>query len=257
MAYHITKELLTYAHSVLTSGRMSVHNKIDTVRTMAETMVQIANVDVPRIQLPEVDFPEDFTAENIINEEVENPKQIMEEYIEDKTVEITEGTVGEINIDGADEWWDAWCEIREIIDEAFEDDVEGGDSATLDEDEQFDTMDVRNDFMTFRIDVYASGEVEYITEYTVDEEANVWGMLYEGFLDADGLDHIQLGREVARAELALIINTTKSAAETLDYWQSEMGYTGWNQKRWADARGVGRQTVNDRVRSAVDSLNNS
>jgi hypothetical protein len=117
-------------------------------------------------------------------------------------------------------------------------------------------MHVRNDLMTFRIDVYAGGDVEYITEYTVNDESNLKGMLYEGFLNAGGLDHIQLGREVARAELALIVNNTESAAETLDYWQTEMEYTGWNQKSWADVRGVGRQTVNDRVRSAIDSLDN-
>lgn len=260
-AYNVldSKALLMYAYGVLSRVSMSVQNKIDTVRTMAETIVRIANIDVPRIHTPEVDFPEEMSpenmAENIANGEVENLKQVMDEHVEETTVEITEETVEDLDIEGAGEWWDAWCEIRGIIDEAFEDDVEGGDSVTLTDHEQFDTLDVRNESMTFRVDVYASGEVEYITEYTVDEEANLSAMLYEGSLDADGLDHIRLGREVARAELALIINTTNSAAETLDYWQSEMGYTGWSQKAWADARGVGRQTVNDRVRSAAESLN--
>lgn len=236
-------------------GSMSVHDKIEAVRTMAETMAKIDKVDVPLIELPEVDFPEEFTAENIINGEVENSKRIMREYIEEQKVEINDETVEEIDIDGVSEWWDAWCEIREIIDEAFEDDVEGSNSATLEEGKQYDNMSVKNEFMNFSIDVYPGG-VEYIAEYAVDIESNVWGMLYEGFSDVDGLNQIQLGREVARAELAIIINTTKSAAETVDYWQTEIDNTGWNQKSWADARGVGRQTVNDRVRSATDSISN-
>lgn len=232
---------------------MSVHNKIETVRTMAETMAKIDDVDVPFIELPEVDFPEELTAENIINGEEENSKRIMREYIEDKKVEINGETVEEIDIEGVNKWWDAWCEIREIIEGTFEGDVEAN-SATLDEDEQYDNMSVRNEFMNFSIDVYASGDVYYVAEYAVDIESNVWGMLYEGFSDVDGLNQIQLGREVARAELAIIINTTESAAETVDYWQTKIDITGWNQKAWADVRGVGRQTVNDRVRSAVDSL---
>lgn len=245
-----------YAYSVLERDSMSVHDKIETVRTMAETMAKIDNVDVPVIELPEVDFPDELTAESIINGEEEASKRIMEEYIEDKKAEINGETVEEIDIDGVNKWWDAWCEIQQIINESFEGDVEGGNSATLDEDEQYDNMSVRNEFMNFSIDVYAGGDVYYIAEYAVDIESDIWGMLYEGFSDVDGLNQIQLGREVARAELAIIINTTKSAAETVDYWQTEIDITGWNQKRWADTRGVGRQTVNDRVRGAVDSLDN-
>jgi len=102
--------------------------------------------------------------------------------------------------------------------------------------------------------VYTGGDVAFISEYAIDQEANSWGMLYEGFPDTDDFHQITLGREVARAELAIIINTTTSAAETLDYWQTEFDHFGWNQKRWADIRGVSRQTVNDRVRGATKSL---
>ncbi|WP_285254132.1 hypothetical protein [Halobacterium salinarum] len=223
---------------------------------MAETMTKIDAVEIPFIEIPEAERPEELSPENIIDGEKENIQEIMDEYLEDKKVEINDENLEDVDIDGVSEWWDAWCEIREIIDDAFEANVEGGNSATLTEDEQYDHMSVRNEFINFSIDVYAGGDLSYITEYAIDIESNAWGMLYEGFPDVDGLDQIQLGREVARAELAIIINTTKSAAETIDYWQTKLDPIGWNQKNWADIRGVSRQTVNDRVRSAVDSLDN-
>lgn len=233
---------------------MSPYEKIEAVRTMAETMAKIDAVDVPFIKIPETDRPEELSPDNIIDGEQGDIQEIMDEYLENKKIEINDENLDNIDIDGVGEWWNAWCEIREIVDEAFEADVEGGNSATLTKDEQRDTMTVRNEFINFSIDVYAGGDLSYITEYAIDLDSNLWGMLYEGFVDLDGLDQIQLGREVARAELAIIINTTKSAAETVDYWQTKLDPTRWNQKNWADIRGVSRQTVNDRVRSATDSL---
>lgn len=222
---------------------------------MAETMAKIDAVEIPFVEIPEADRPEELSPESIIEGEKEDIQELMDEYIENKKVEISDENLEEIDIDGVGEWWDAWCEIREIIDDAFEADVEGGNSATLTENEPRDNMSVRNEFINFSIDVYAGGDLSYITEYAIDIDSNMWGMLHEGFVDLDGLDQIKLGREVARAELAIIINTTKSAAETIDYWQTKLDPTGWNQKNWADIRGVSRQTVNDRVRSAAESLN--
>lgn len=233
---------------------MSPQDKIKTVRTMAETMAKIDTIDIPFIEIPEVDPPEELSPESILNEEEENVQERIDDYLDKKKVKINNETVGEIDIEGVSEWWDAWCEIREIIDEAFEFDVKGGNSATLTENEPHDGMTVTSEFINFSIEIYAGGDVYYITEYAIDKESNTWGMLHEGFPDLNGLDQIKLGREVARAELAIIINTTRSAAETVDYWQTKLDPTGWNQKSWADIRGVSRQTVNDRVRNAVDSL---
>jgi hypothetical protein len=228
---------------------MTPEDKIEAVRTMAKTMVKIDSVE-----MPEIDPPEQHSPENILNEDKENVQEIMGEYMEDRKVEINDENVEDIDIDGVSEWWEAWCEIREIIDDAFETDVEGGNCATLTELEPGDHMSATNELINFSIDMYASGDLSYITEYPIDAESNSWGMLYEGFPDVDGLDQIQLGREVARSEMIIIINSTRSAAETVDYWQTKLNPTPLIQKNWADIRGVSRQTVNDRVRSAVDSL---
>jgi len=233
---------------------MSPHDRIEVVHTMAETMAQVDTVEVPFIELPEVERPEELSITNIADGEEGEIREVMDEYMDEKTFEITDDNLDEIDIDGISEWWDAWCEVREILAEAFDGDVEGGDSATLTEEEPRDSMFVQNEFLNFSVDIYAGGDVAYISEYAIDATSDSWGVLYEGFRDVDSYDQITLGREVARAELAIIVNTTKSAADTLDYWQTELEPTGWNQKGWADIRGVSRQTVNDRVRSAVDSV---
>jgi len=233
---------------------MSPHDRIEAVHTMAETMARIDTVDVPYIELPEVERPEQLSVTNIGDHEEGEIQEIMDEYMDAKTFEISDGNLDEVDIDGISEWWEAWCEIRAILAESFEADVEGGNSATLTENEPRDSMLVQNEFINFSVDVYAGGDVSYIAEYAIDEASETWGMLYEGFRDLESYNQITVGREVARAELAIIVNTTKSAADTLDYWQTELEPIGWNQKGWADIRGVSRQTVNDRVRSAVDSL---
>jgi hypothetical protein len=233
---------------------MDPHDSIEAVRTVAQAMAEIDTVDVPVIEMPDIDFPEELSSENIADQDEETRQELMDAYQDEKTVEITEETLEDLDIEGVSEWWEAWCEVRDILNEAFDGDVDGGDCATLTDDEPHDNMSVTNESINFNIDMYAYGDVHFIAEYAIDTESTTWEMLYEGFPDADGLDQINLGREVARAELAIIISNTKSAADTIDYWQTKLDPTGWNQKSWGDIRGVSRQTVNDRVRSAVDSL---
>lgn len=231
---------------------MSSHDNIKTVHTIAETIAKINDVKIPSIEIPEIDA-EEIPSLELLDEEQDVVEKRLNEYIENKKVEVKNESLEDIDIDGINQWWKGWCEVRKIIDEEFEYDVEGGNCATLTEDEPNDSMEIRNEFINFGITVYTSGEVYYAAEYVIDIESNTWGMLYEGS-GYGGINKIELGRKVARAELAIIANTTASAAETIDYWQTELDADTWSQKRWADVRGVNRQSVNDRVRGAIDSL---
>jgi signal recognition particle subunit SEC65 len=70
----------------------------------------------------------------------------------------------------------------------------------------------------------------------------------------DDPDPIALGREVARAELAILTHELESAAKTLDYWQSHR-QDGWYQQRaWAEVRRKSKQAVGDNVRAAREHI---
>lgn len=71
------------------------------------------------------------------------------------------------------------------------------------------------------------------------------------------LDTLDVGRYIARAELALLAHELESPADTLDYWVTEgSDYhdSEYSQSSWAKIRNVSRQAVSDRVRSAEDKL---
>lgn len=73
------------------------------------------------------------------------------------------------------------------------------------------------------------------------------------------LTMVDIGRYIAKAELSILANELGSNAETLDYWMvEEADYRDpeWDQSRWAEVRGVSRQTVNQRVRDARQKLSN-
>jgi hypothetical protein len=211
--------------------------EIETVRTMAETMIKINHVlhdPVNSVDFPEVDIPQGDGPEGR------------------RKVELTDENFDQTDIDGAEGWWNAWCQVRDIVNQAFEDDVKGGQSVTLTSTEPNGNMRIENDFMHLDIRLYNGLGVLFTAEYYI-EGSDTWVMLYEDDASWEEFE-TRLIRNVVRTELAIIANATQSAAETIDYWMTNSGDESWSQSSWAEAREVGRQTVNDRVRSAVDKV---
>jgi hypothetical protein len=215
---------------------MSVQDKIESVNAMAKAMRQIKCIEIPVIEVP--------------SEELGGGAMRDKKYSE---VTFKDSTIDTIGIDGADDWWNTWCEIRGIINDSFDENVgESGRSATLGPVDLYASMRVSTDHISLGVDVYSGHDVHFVAEYASGEDfTSSGGMLYEGW--GDGLDEIELGRAVAGAEQEIIAHATESAAETIDYWQTELS-PNMSQSRWADTRNVGRQTVNDRVQSARDVL---
>lgn len=218
---------------------MSVQDKIESVNAMAEAMRQIKCIEIPVIEVPS----EELSGGNFAMRN----KKYSEVILKDSTID----TVG---IDGADDWWNTWCEIRGIINDSFDENVgESGRSATLGPVDLYATMRISTDHISLSVHVYSGYQVNFVAEYASGEDfVGTGGMLYEG--EAGRLDEIELGRAVAGAEQEIIAHATESATETIDYWQTELS-PNMSQSRWADTRNVGRQTVNDRVQSARDVLN--
>lgn len=233
----------------------SAQEEIETVRTMAEAMIKINNtlhdpssgVDFPEIEMSQADIPADHPFKQ--SEDVETSAENIEQKIE-----LTDENFDQTDIDGAEGWWNAWCEVRKILDEAFECDVEGGDHVTMTEGEPNGDMRIQNDVLNLRVRLYNGVGVSYVAEYCIGE-SDTWVMLFEGDTPRQQFE-TELTRDVVRTELAIIANATQSAAETIDYWMTEQGGYSWSQSEWAEIRGVGRQTVNDRVRSAADTVEN-
>lgn len=220
--------------------------EIETVRKMAETMLKINHV------LHDSGTGVDFSEVDMVDIPQGPPSEGRWK------VELTEQNFDQKDIDGAERWWNVWCEVRDILSEAFEDDIKGSQSVTMTSSEPNGNMSIRNDFMHLKVRLYNGIGVSFTAEYRI-EESDTWVMLYQGEPGSSVEFETRLIRNVVRTELAIIANATKSAAETIDYWMTNSvdqftGDPSWSQSSWAEARGVGRQTVNDRVRSAVDKV---
>lgn len=207
---------------------MSAKKKIEDVHTMAEAMRQLKSVDVP---------PIDTSDEGEIT--------------------FSEATIDDIDIDRANDWWGSWCEIRDIVNENFDTGVgKSGESATLTLGRNWGTMRIETDHIKFEVNLYGSSSIYVIAQYALSENFSDTGReIYSR--PTDEIDEVELGRSVAAAEQEILAYATESAAETLDYWHTELDphmYVSTSQTSWAEIRGVGRQTVSDRVRSAKESF---
>lgn len=212
----------------------SPQEEIETVQTMLK-INSVLHDSVSNIDFPEVNLAQADSSDHKI-----------------KKIELTDENFDQVDIDGAEGWWKAWCEVRSILNDAFENDVKDGDGVTMSEVEPNEDMSVQNESVRLSVRLYNGVGVSYVAEYRI-EGSDSWVMLYEGDASLEKFEGT-LMRNVVRTELAIIANATQSAAETIDYWMTESGDHSWSQSSWAEARGVGRQTVNDRVRSAVDAI---
>lgn len=106
-------------------------------------------------------------------------------------------------------------------------------------------------FAQINVDYDAKGEARLVIEYQID---GGWHTLTDH--EFRELDCVEIGRLVARAELAILVNEIGSATETLDYWiTEESGYYSkakYTQSRWSSARNVSRQSVNQNVQSVKE-----
>lgn len=196
---------------------------VEAVQNLARAVVEISRVDVPELEV---------TDEMIIEEE-------HGEWIE---------------TDRDEDWWDAWSEIYAIVDR--NDGAMVGDGQMrpgVDPHRRFDEVTRETDWTSLVVKVYASGEVDILAEFDTGSGRS-WEVLFDGRVSAEKPDAIKLGRQVASAELAILASETGSCADTLDYWQTALSPNAFRQRQWGNIRGVGRQTVNDRRRSAKDTL---
>lgn len=194
------------------------------VRDLARAIHEIATVEVPEL---------DITDEMIVG-----------------------GTSGDelIETQRDDDWWDAWCEIYDIVERHGGAEV-GNSQMRMDVEphRRYDRIHANTDWTALTVEVYANGDVRMTAEYDAATGPS-WHGLYDGRVERNPPDPIQLGREIASAELAVLARATGSDADALDYWQTQVAPGAFTQQRWADVRGVGRQTVNDRKRSAKEAL---
>lgn len=109
-----------------------------------------------------------------------------------------------------------------------------------------------NRFSTIHVNYAADGTGVVTAEFQIEES---WFTAVDHHVEE--LSTADIGRFVARAELLLLAHEFESPTETLDYWITEgcdFQEGGLRQSRWADLRGVSRQSVSDRVRSAKKKL---
>lgn len=209
------------------SGGDSYDDHRDAVRALARAVVEIAAVDVP-----ELDMSEDMV--------VEEPNGA--DWIE-----------AEQDAD----WWDAWVAIERTVREL--------DGATTHDSEILVERDPHRRYLAARtsgetvdlsVRCYQTGDVRILAEYLPHADASSMTVLYEERPSNTPVDPIDLGREVASAELAWLAHESGSAAAALDHWQTERSEGWYSQSQWAAVRGVGRQTVHDRVQDAQAALDN-
>lgn len=101
--------------------------------------------------------------------------------------------------------------------------------------------------------MYGNGDINILAEYTIPGRG--WETMYQGYCsDNNQPDKIDIGREVASAELSILSNELGSPAQVLDYWQTNRSDRKLYQSSWADVRGKSNQTVSDNVRAARDEL---
>lgn len=110
-----------------------------------------------------------------------------------------------------------------------------------------------NTFAQIHLDYAASGDCHLSIEYQIKEG---WHIMLDH--DFPELDSMEIGRLLARAELAILANELESGTEALDYWVTEVSAhhseSRYSQSDWARVRNVSRQTVNQRVQAVKQRL---
>lgn len=205
---------------------MVEHDHIAAVRDLATAVEQLAAGDVPELTV---------TDDMIVEESTDRDW---------------------IDVEQDEDWWSAWVRLCDIVDETMGmvDPAAGRTNMMrpdIDPSRRRMEIGAETEYTSLSVTVYASGDLGILAEYE-PADGGAYDVLFEGRLSIDSVSGVDLGRQVSAFELAVLANETGSCADTLDYWMTAMH--GLRQREWADIRGVGRQTVNDRVRSARTAL---
>ena len=151
-------------------------------------------------------------------------------------------------------YWDAFSKMKQKLEQFYEVEVK---TDYRDEPTPFlgliATQNVAGDeFLHINVDYDAIGGSRLVIEYRID---GGWHTMTDH--EFEEIDSVEIGRLVARAELAILANELESSTEALDYWiteESAYSKAKYSQSRWAKARKVSRQTVNQRVQSVKERL---
>lgn len=199
-----------------------MNDRSNAVRDLAQTVLDIAAVDVPEL-----------------------------EVTDEMVVEESNGQDW-IDVEADDAWWDAWCAIYDLVEEHGGAEIaESQMQPGVEPHRRFDKVRAETEYTSLAVSVYAQGDVKILAEY--DDGTGSYAVLYEGRPSLKPPDGIEFGRAVASVELAALASQTGSAAAALDYWQTNREDGFYLQSEWANVRGVGRQTVNDRVAEVRDN----
>jgi hypothetical protein len=218
------------AIKILTDGGSTpAEHHIEAVRELGRVVIELSQIDLPELQ--------------------ETDNMIVEETSGQTWIEVEQDDV----------YWNAWCDVYEVV-------TGIGSEDSMDEDLSPDTPkhqrfqevtatgSVDGERVTsLNVAVYADGDMRIHAEY-LPHRGGSWKTLYEGRLSVTAPDLVDIGREIASAELTYLVHETSSDADALDYWQTHRRDGWYSQSVWADIRGVGRQTVNDRKRSTEKAI---
>jgi hypothetical protein len=154
-----------------------------------------------------------------------------------------------------DRYWSSFEALKQTMDSFGDIEV---NTDFRDEPTPFMGLIARNEiqgerFAQIHVDYDAKGGARLVIEYQID---GGWHTMTDH--EFEELDSVEIGRLVARAELAILVNEIGSATETLDYWiTEEAAYSStakYSQSRWSGARNVSRQSVNQNVQSVKERL---
>lgn len=205
---------------------MRLPYQIELLRELADGLFKIADVDIPYVELEST---------------------IADAKPEDRNWQDWDQNGG---------WVEACNEVLSILSN-----MEG--EVSFDEEIQQETVEPgednywfvdfynRNDFAVLSCTITTWGDNILLAEY---DTINGRGILWEGKVGGNPPSIPEVMLTVASGELALLTSQTGSCKVALDYWQTEMSPREYTQKDWSEIRGVGRQTVNDSVRSARNNI---
>jgi hypothetical protein len=196
------------------------------VKDLARTVHELSHIDIPELSLTD-----DLLVE---------PQDESQYY----------------DLQQSDDWWDTRARILFVIDDIL------GHVTTEDNpippstppNEQYHKLTTTTEWTNLTVKVHVSGELHILAEYATPGNLDSWTTLHQGRVDNYPADPIELGREVASAELAILAAKTKSDTVTLDYWQTTLAPNNFSQQDWGRTRGVSRQTINDQVHAAKNAL---
>lgn len=183
---------------------------------------------------------------------VEVPKISWVDELEEKIPEERQWE----QLDRDDGWLKACHQILSILENmegniSYDSTIQKYEANRSEDDHWYVEFNNTTDTAWLTVTVTSWGEKIVLAEYKLNQRT---GILHDGFIDGHPVEPVDLMFQVITEELNYLTSKTGSCTVALDYWQTECVPNPISQKEWADARGVGRQTVNDSVRAAKSAV---